>query len=323
MATLTRGELMWRYTLYLLGLIFGVWTVATSLTQVQSHERAVIRRFGRILDTKPEQGLHISWPWGIDRVDLAPVGRVRDIKVGYVEKKDDDDSIVPIGQMVTGDHNLVNVQATIYFRVREADVEKFVLQQANIDAFVARAAESLLAEWIAGRTVDDVLRRGKHQLAGWLVGQMQDRLADYDLGVDIKRVSITDLSPPDQVKDAFSKLTNAQQSIPTKLSNAKREINTKSEAASSKMHDMKVKAEAYARTELVGANAEATSFRTRLDSYRELSRRNVDYLNTLWLDDMTRIYAKMREEGRVELLDHYLTSEGLTITQFPLTPRKK
>ncbi len=314
---------MWRYGFYLLSLIFGVWTVASALTQVQSHECAVIRRFGRILDTKPGQGLHISWPWGIDRVDLAPVGRERSIKVGFVEKKDDDDNIVPFGQMVTGDHNLVNVQASIDFRVREADVEKFVLQQPNIDAFVARAAESLLAEWIAGRTVDDVLRRGKRQLAGWLVGQMQDRLADYDLGIDIKRVSITDLSPPDQVKDAFSKLTNAQQSIPTKLSNAKREINSKSEAASSKMHDMKVKAEAYARTELVGASAEATSFRTRLDSYRELSRRNADYLNTLWLDDMTRIYAKMREEGRVELLDHYLTSEGLTITQFPLSPRKK
>ena len=177
---------MWRYGFYLLSLIFGVWTVASALTQVQSHECAVIRRFGRILDTKPGQGLHISWPWGIDRVDLAPVGRERSIKVGFVEKKDDDDNIVPFGQMVTGDHNLVNVQASIDFRVREADVEKFVLQQPNIDAFVARAAESLLAEWIAGHTVDDVLRRGKRQLAGWLVGQMQDRLADYDLGIDIK-----------------------------------------------------------------------------------------------------------------------------------------
>ncbi len=313
---------MWRYALYLLAFLFSVWTIATSLTQVQSHERAVIRRFGRILEAKPGQGLHIAWPWGIDRVDLAPVGRVRSIKVGYIEKKDDD-NIVPIGQMVTGDHNLVNVQASIDFRVRDAEVEKFVLQQASIDAFVARAAESLLAEWIAGRTVDDVLRRGKHQIAGWLGGQMQQRLADYDLGIDIERVSITDLSPPEQVKDAFSKLTNAQQSIPTKLSNADQEINSKCEIASAKVHDMKVKAQAYARTEIVGAHAAADSFRRRLALFRELSRTNPGYLNTLWLDDMTRIYARMREEGRVELLDHYLSSEGLTITQFPLAKQKK
>lgn len=314
---------MVRYGLYLIGMFFAVWTVATSLTQVQSHERAVIRRFGRILDTKPGQGLHISLPWGIDRVDLAPVGRVRSIKVGYTDKKDDDDNIVPIGQMVTGDHNLVNVLASIDFRVREVEVEKFVLQQPNIDAFVARAAESLLAEWVAGRTVDDVLRRGKHQLADWLGGQIQHRLADYDLGIDIERVSITDLSPPDRVKDAFSKLTNAQQSIATKLSNAEQEINSKSEIASAKMHDMKVKAEAYARTELVSARADADSFRVRLDSYRDLSRTNGNYLNTLWLDDMTKLFAKMRDEGRIDLLDHFLSGDGLTITQFPLSPRKK
>jgi len=31
----------------------------------------------------------------------------------------------------------------------------------------------------------------------------------------------------------------------------------------------------------------------------------------------------MKEAGRIELLDRYLTSEGLTITQFPLQPKKK
>ena len=38
---------------------------------------------------------------------------------------------------------------------------------------------------------------------------------------------------------------------------------------------------------------------------------------------MTRTYARMKDAGRLELLDHFLTSEGLTITQFPLLPKKK
>ena len=65
---------MWRYVLLVLGIAFLIWTAATSLTQVQAHERAVIRRFGRILPDRPEQGLHIGLPWGIDRIDLVPVG---------------------------------------------------------------------------------------------------------------------------------------------------------------------------------------------------------------------------------------------------------
>ena len=48
-----------------------------------------------------------------------------------------------------------------------------------------------------------------------------------------------------------------------------------------------------------------------------------DYLDALWLDDMTRLYTRMKDTGRIELLDHFLASEGLTITQFPLQPKKK
>ena len=74
---------MIRYGLYLMATLLFVWTAYTSLTQVPSDKRAVIRRFGRILVHKPQPGLHIGWPWGIDRVDLAPVGRVRSIEVGF------------------------------------------------------------------------------------------------------------------------------------------------------------------------------------------------------------------------------------------------
>ena len=48
-----------------------------------------------------------------------------------------------------------------------------------------------------------------------------------------------------------------------------------------------------------------------------------EYLNTLWRHEITALLKRMRDEGRIELLDRYLTSEGMTITQFPLLPRKK
>ncbi len=37
---------------------------------------------------------------------------------------------------------------------------------------------------------------------------------------------------------------------------------------------------------------------------------------------MTRLYARMRKLGRIDVLDNYLSSEGLNISQFPLTPKK-
>jgi len=314
---------MGRYVSYLIGFLFVIWTAATSLTQVQSHERAVIFRFGRILEHKPEQGLHIGLPWGIDRVEPAPVGRVRTITIGFVDRDDRDDEVIPLGQMLTGDNNLINVQASINYRVRADEVEKYVVQKDTVDTLVARAAESLVAEWVAGQKVDDVIRQGKHRLALFLRDRLPERLKAYDLGIDIETASVPDIAPPKDVKDAFDRLGQAQTSIRTKENLALQEAASRMNAAESAALKIKREAHSYANDEHIKAMAEATSFRSRLQQFQEFSRKNPDYLNALWLDEMTRLYAKMREGGRIDLLDHYLTSEGLTITQFPLQPRKK
>lgn len=314
---------MWRYVLFLLGFVFVIWTAATSLTQVHPHQRAVIRRFGRILEHKPEQGLHVGWPWGIDRVELVPVGRVRNIRVGFTGKEDPNDEVIPVGQMLTGDHNLVNVQASIDFRVRPNEMESYVLQKEQIDAFIARAAESLLAEWVAGHKVDDVLLKGKIVLPGYLAEQLPARLKQYELGIDIERANIAKLDPPDQVKKDFDRLAHAQTSITTKVKQAEQEANRKTDEAKSEAFRIMELARSYAPAEKKTATAQADSFKQRLTQYRAFSAQNPDYLNALWLDETTRLYTRMREGGRVELLDHFLTSEGLTITQFPLVPKKK
>ena len=312
---------MFRNALCLFGLVFLVWTAATSLTQVQPNERAVIRRFGRILDHKPQQGLYIGLPWGIDRVDLAPVGHVRSITVGFSDKEEKDD-VIPAGQMLTGDHNLVNVQASINFRVRnrEKDMEDYVLQKDQIDAFVARAAETLLAEWIAAHSVDDVRRHGKSRLADYLLQRLPERLEKYDLGVEIESASIPKLEPPGEVKAAFDKLAQAEASIRTKVNPAEQDAATRRNEANAEVFRIERQAVSYAREEHIKAIADADSFRKRLAQYREFSAKNPDYLNSLWLDEITGLFKRMRDAGRIDLLD--LTGD-LSITQFPPLPKKK
>ncbi|HZZ77863.1 MAG TPA: protease modulator HflK [Gemmataceae bacterium] len=312
---------MLRILLIIVVLVFAGWTIGTSFTRVQSHERAVVRRFGRILDTKPEPGLHIGLPWGIDRVDLVPVGPVHSIDVGYDDKAAEDADAGPVGQMLTGDHNVVNVLASINYRIRDQQADRYVLQANNVNAFVARAAEALLAEWIAGRKVDEVLRRGKADLPRFLHDQLQTRIQEYDLGIDIEHVSIKRLEPPAQVKEAFDQLAHAQTGISTKVNQAREAAERRRSEAEAEEYRLNRSAKAYAREERLKADAEADSFTRRLAQYRELSAKNPEYLNAVWLDRMTRLFQTMRTDGRLDLLDHYLSGD-LSITQFPL-PKKR
>jgi len=311
---------MWRYLLALIGFLLLIGTAATSLTQVQPDQRAVIRRFGRILEHKPQQGLYIGLPWGIDRVDLVPVG-VHSVTVGFMGKEDAEDDATPAGQMLTGDHNLVNVQATINYRVREADMENYVLQKDRIDAFLAGAAESLLAEWVAGRKIDHVLQRGKTELPIFLHEELPERIKAYQLGIVIERASI-DLQPPAKVKSDFDRLAHAQTRIKSEVNQAAQEANTKMDDARGQAFKMARLAHAYAFEEHKKATADAESFNKRVEQYHELAKGNPDYLNALWLDEITRLFTRMRENGRIELLDHFLSNGELTITQF-LLPLKK
>jgi membrane protease subunit HflK len=303
-------------------LLFAGYTAATALTQVQPGERGVVRRFGRILETKAEPGLYIGWPWGVDRVERVPVGLARRLAVGMTDSEAAEEDVMPVGQMLTGDHNLVNVQAEIYFKVREADVEKFVLQQDRIDGFATRAAESTLAEWIGARKVDDVLRDGKMDLPPFLRSRLHDRLLPYDLGIQIDHVTITRLAPPKEVKEAFELVAQEQNNIKTTINRAQQDADKRLSDAAAKKFSLERLAQAYANEERLKADAEAAGFLRRLEQYRVLASKSPDYLNAMWLNDMTRIYKSMKDAGRLGLLDHYLSSEGLSITQFPLQPKK-
>jgi modulator of FtsH protease HflK len=295
----------------------------TGVTQVRPGERAVIRRFGRVLDDKPGPGLWVGLPWGMDRVDRVSVDAVRRVEVGYRTGQDDDAQATPPGQLLTGDHNLVNVQVVIAYTVRESQVEDYVLQADRADDLVARAAEAVLAEWVAARPVDDVLLQGPAALRGWLVEQTQQRLEPYRLGVEVQQADVAHLFPPPAVKSAFDRVTQAQTEIRTAVHKAEQDAERRLSAGRSERYRVLQLAEAYAHEQRVRARAEADAFEKRLAQYRQLRQENPSFLNRIWLDEVTKLFTKMKDNGQLDLLDRHLSGDGLDLTVVQPPPKKK
>lgn len=307
--------------LLLLLLIVLVNTLASAVTFVQADERAVVRRFGRIVAT-PSPGLYIGLPWGMDRVDRIPV-RLRRVTLGALSTTEDElaDSRIPDGQLLTGDHNLVNVQVEIDYRVDETQIEKFALQMDQADRLIARVGAAALAEWVAGRSVDYVLLR-KAEVPGWLVDELSKRIAPYDLGVQIENASVS-MSPPAEVKRHFDAVAEAQTKIRTLVNQAEQRADSDLRAAAAEVYNMEKLASAYAREQNLAAQAEAGNFKKRLTQFRALQKQNPDHLAGIWHDEMTRLYTRMRQNGRLDLLDNHIGPDGLDITQLPLLPKKR
>ena len=61
----------------------------TGVAQVRPEERAVVRRFGKVV-AHPGPGLWVGFPYGIDRIDRVPTATVRRVPVGYRPEPADD-----------------------------------------------------------------------------------------------------------------------------------------------------------------------------------------------------------------------------------------
>jgi membrane protease subunit HflK len=307
-----------------LGLVLAVVAyLGTGLTQVRPGERAVVRRFGRVLDHKPEAGLWIGLPWGMEKVDRVAVDLVRPVEIGLLPSQDDFAQATPPGQLLTGDHNLVNVRAIMHYTVRPDEVADFVVQQARVDGLIERTAEAALAEWVAGRIVDDILLHGKAELPRWLVAQTQERIEDYRLGVQLQGASIAVLAPPAEVTESFNDVTRAQTEIRSRVYQAEQDADRRLREADAERFRTEQLTAAYIGEQKVLAHADAESFEKRLAQYRRLKHENPDFLSSIWWDEMGRLFAQLKENGRIDLLDNHLGKDGLDITMFPPLPKKR
>jgi membrane protease subunit HflK len=257
----------------------------------------------------------------MDRVDRVAVDRVQNVVVGYTQDEGGN-NVMPAGQLLTGDHNLVNVQTTVYYKVKPDQVENYVAKADQADNLVARAVESVMAEWVAGRTVDDVLLNGKTEMAPDLVKRTQERIADYDLGVQVLEARVTLIAAPDEVKSAFDNVARAQTAIRTLLNKAEQDRETALRTAEGEKFRKEQETAAYVLNRTTLAKRDADRFLGRLKEYEEGKKRNPDYLRQIWEEERGKLFANLKENKRIGLLDHHLGADGLDMTIAPPLPSK-
>jgi membrane protease subunit HflK len=301
-------------------ILIAVAYLLTGVTQIRPGERGVVRRFGRVVAT-PTAGLWLGLPWGFESVERVRVDWVRRVTVGYLSEADDTEEAAPPGQLLTGDQNLVNVQAVVDYAVRADTVADYAAVKDRVDGTIVRAAEAALSEWVAGRGVDDVLLTGKAALPLWLSARLRERLEPYELGIDLQTAGVTHLAPPKNVNFAFVGVTSAQAGIRTREQEAGRDANERLRQAATKADELTQSAAAGAHESLARGGADVAGFRQRLAQYQRARRTNPEVLTVMWWDELGPLFAKLRSAGRLDLLDAHLGPDGLDIMQ--VGPRTK
>jgi modulator of FtsH protease HflK len=238
---------------------------ASGWCMVGPGEVAVVRRFGRVLQPAWGPGLHWRLPAGIDRVDRIRTDAVRRITIGQAGTPAADQE-PSTGEMLTGDLNLLRIEATVQYRV--ADPIDHALRGRLGDDWLRRAAEASLSRAMARREVDAVLRSDRLRIAQDVRDDLQSAADGLRLGVRILGVSLTDARPPVEVAADFAEAQSAESRRDDRINRARTYEAVERTTAEARGGSIRDSARSEAARTLLAARAEADQFLALLGEVR-------------------------------------------------------
>ena len=240
---------------------------------VEPEEQAVIQRFGKVTSIKGP-GLHFKLPFGIDTARFVPTERVLKEEFGFrttVAAQRSQYAKTPAMQneslMLTGDLNVIDVEWVVQYRI--SDPEKFLFQVRDPRDTIRDISEAVMRRIVGNRLGSEVLTVGRVAIADEVLGEMREILNSYDMGINIQRIELQDVTPPETVKPAFNEVNEARQQREKLVNEAEKERNRVIPRAQGEADQIVAEAEAYRSERTNQAKGEAARFTSLLSAYLE------------------------------------------------------
>jgi membrane protease subunit HflK len=288
--------------------------IGSTMYQVDPEEVAVVTRFGKFVRTETP-GAHLKLPWGIERAEKVRVGLVRKAEFGYRSEDIEEpgertrysrNDFSHESLMLTGDLNQADVEWTVQYRVK--DPKAFLFNVRDPENTLRALALSTMRSVIGDHSIDEVLGQARVEIDTKAQALLQGALDLYDSGIDVVRVNLQNVVPPEEVKAAFEDVNKADQEMKKLINDARKVYSREVPQAKGQAEQIISAAEGYQIDRVNRASGEAERFNKVLAEYvkaPEVTRRR------LYLEVMADILPRIRRkvivddglEGLLPLLD--------------------
>ena len=269
-----------------LGLIFVVLIVlavvwaGTGFYTVGPDQEAVLRTFGKFTGTTTG-GLHWHYPAPIGKRNVVAVTTTRRMELGFRSGADGftvSQSVTNESLMITGDENIVDVQAVVQYRI--SDLTSFLFEvddpgdadrgipSGQPDGRTLRdMAETALRQVVGARNIDDVLTTEKEQVQTEVLLKMRELSADYKSGIDVLQVLLQNVNPPLEVQSAFEDVVRAREDRERLINLAQAYEASEIPKATGEAAKITEAAEGFKQGRIARAQGEADGFEAILEGY--------------------------------------------------------
>jgi regulator of protease activity HflC (stomatin/prohibitin superfamily) len=259
----------------LVGLCAIGW-LSTSATVIGLEEQGIVERLGvPRVGNLLGPGVHLHWPWPIDRVARIPVRRVATLAVGHEgEIESGPENVLWARQhgnteytLLLGDgRDLIAVDAAVQYRITDPRAWRYRCQNPA-DALRAIAYRAVMKS-TAGRTLAGTLSENVAALTARMRDMVQSDADALGLGVEIVGFTVGGMHPPVKVAADYQAVVSAQLASATAAIAAQVYRNEIVPAAEAEVVARENAARAEGAEARARASGEAWSFRALESEYR-------------------------------------------------------
>lgn len=252
--------------LFILIMILGT-TALTSWYTVDESEQAVILTFGKVDTGIVEPGLHFKLPWPIQEVQKLSK-ETFSLHFGYREENGEVVEEFPQDtKMITGDENIVLADLVVQWKI--TDPGKFLYNAEDPRNILYNATSASLRGTIGSSKIDDVLTSGKAEIEANVRDLLTILVDQYDIGVSILAVKLQDVElPNEEVRKAFTRVTDARETMNTKINEANKYLNQKKQEAEGEKDAIISRAEGDRAARIEKANGDVAVFNALYNEYK-------------------------------------------------------
>jgi membrane protease subunit HflK len=274
-------------TLFIIGAI-AVWALS-GFYRVDADEQGVVLRFGKYTNmTQP--GLNYHLPFPIESVMTPKVSRVNRIDVGFRSSGEGSRAAIADikeeSAMLTGDENIVDINYSVFWVIKDAS--KYLFNVQDPIGTIKVVAETAMREVIARKKIQVILTQGRAEIENEVQKIMQQILDTYGSGIDITQVQAQKSDPPTQVIDSFRDVQAAKADKERAQNEAEAYANDVIPRARGEAAKITQEAEGYKREVVAQAEGEASRF---IAIYNEYAKAKTVTQERMYLETMEKVLS--------------------------------
>jgi membrane protease subunit HflK len=287
----------------LIGVAILLW-LASGFYRVNPSEVGVELAFGKYRPPFTQPGLHWNWPAPIGEVVTPDVNTRNRVEIGFRSNlgNNGDVDVSEESLMLTGDENIVDIQAVVLWRIE--DVEKYLFDirdpiagiddtdRVTKDLTVKNAVEAAVREIIGQSTFEYAITDGRSQIEGKAEALAQTILDSYNSGIHIEQLSMQKADAPQEVVDAFRDVQKAKADKVSLVNEAQAYFNQVTQDAEGQATQLVRQSEAYKQETVANAQGDAQRFLSIYEQYKlspDITERR------LYLETMERVMGGMNK----------------------------